>query len=89
MSPAAIAALRMRAMEDWDRPAGTVRHQRTAEGWNLQGWSKAGTGLGIMQLLAAKLWPAAVRRHVPSGPLAVSNDSRMYTQFIMSPAAVS
>jgi hypothetical protein len=36
VSPAAMAALRMSAIEDWDRPAGTVRHQRTAEEWNLQ-----------------------------------------------------
>jgi hypothetical protein len=42
-SPAAMAALRMRAMDDWDRPAGTVRHQRTADTWNLQGWPVAAT----------------------------------------------
>lgn len=42
-SLAAMAALRMRAMEDWDRPAGTVRVQRTAEEWNLQGRVDGGT----------------------------------------------
>ena len=36
MSPAFMATVFMRDMEDWDRPAGTVRHQRTAEGWNLR-----------------------------------------------------
>jgi hypothetical protein len=40
ISPAAMAALRMMCIDDWDRPAGTVRHQRTVEGWNLQKHSK-------------------------------------------------
>ena len=54
-SPAAMAALRIRDIEAWDSPAGTVRHQRTVDGWNLQErlWDKQNWQLSSTHLSRA------------------------------------